>query len=66
MERTFWRDTFSGSNARLLILLGCLVCFFSAFCRRGTSGTCLGVGVCIHMRTWCLDFYNCDAFEPFD
>ena len=29
------RDTFPGSNARLLILLGCLVCFFFAFCGRG-------------------------------
>ena len=30
-----WRDIFPGSNARLLILLGCLVCFFSTFCVRG-------------------------------
>ena len=35
VEGTFWRDTFPGSNARLLILLGCLVCFFSVFCGRG-------------------------------
>ena len=35
VEGTFWPDTFPGSNARLLILLGCLVCFFSAFCGRG-------------------------------
>ena len=34
MEGTFWRDTFPGSNARLWILLGRLVCFFSAFCGR--------------------------------
>ena len=31
----------------------------------GTSGTCLGVGICIHMRTWCLDFDICDAFVLF-
>ena len=31
--KDLWRDTFPGSNARLL--LGCLVCFFSAFCGRG-------------------------------
>ena len=30
--RNLLRDIFLGSNARLLILLGCLVCFFSAFC----------------------------------
>ena len=35
VERTFWRDTFPGSNVCLLILLRCLVCFFSAFCGRG-------------------------------
>ena len=35
MEGTFWRDTFPGSNARLRILLECLVCFFSAFYGRG-------------------------------
>ena len=34
-----WRDTFPGSNARLLILLGCLVLFFSAFCGRGKKKT---------------------------
>ena len=22
----------------------------------GTTGTCLGFGICIYMRTWCLDF----------
>ena len=33
--RDLLRDTFPGSNARLQILLGCLVCFFSAFCGRG-------------------------------
>ena len=33
--RDLWRDTFPGSNARLLILLGCFVCFFSAFSGRG-------------------------------
>ena len=35
------RDIFPGSNARLLILLGCLVCFFSAFCGRGRNKPCL-------------------------
>ena len=30
--RNLLRDIFLGSNVRLLILLGCLVCFFSAFC----------------------------------
>ena len=34
-----WRDTFPGSNARLLILLGCLVLLFSAFCGRGKKKT---------------------------
>ena len=29
----------------------------------GTSGKCLGVGICIHTRTWCLDFDICGAFE---
>ena len=37
-ERSKWKGPlaghFPGSNARLLILLGCLVCFFSAFCGR--------------------------------
>ena len=33
--RNLLREIFPGSNARLLILLGCLVCFFSAFCGRG-------------------------------
>ena len=33
--RDLLRDTFPGSNARLLILFGCLACFFSAFCGRG-------------------------------
>ena len=37
--RDLWRDTFPGSNARLLILLGCSVCFFSAFCGRGKKYT---------------------------
>ena len=32
--RDLLRDIFPGSNARLLILLGCLVCFFSTFCGR--------------------------------
>ena len=41
VEGTFWRDTFPGSNARLRILLGCLVCFFSAFCGRGKNRPCL-------------------------
>ena len=27
---------------------------------------CLGVGICIHMRTWCLDFDICGAFELID
>ena len=33
--RDLLQDTFSGSNARLRILLGCSICFFSAFCGRG-------------------------------
>ena len=41
VEGTFWRDIFPGSNARLQILLGCLVCFFSAFCGRGKNRPCL-------------------------
>ena len=32
----------------------------------GISGTFFSIGICIHMRTWCLDFNNCDAFELFD
>ena len=38
-ERSKWKGPFaghfSGLKCRLLILLGCLVCFFSAFCGRG-------------------------------
>ena len=37
-----------------------------AYAWLGISGICLGIGICIHMRTWCLDFNICDAFEPFD
>ena len=33
--RDLLRDTFLGSNTRLRILLGCLVCFLFAFCGRG-------------------------------
>ena len=33
--RNLLRDIFPGSNAHLLILLGCLVCFFSVFCGKG-------------------------------
>ena len=29
----------------------------------GTTGTCLGFGICIYMHTWCLDFDVCGAFE---
>ena len=32
----------------------------------GTSGTCLGVGIYIHMHTWCLDFDICGAFDLVD
>ena len=35
-------------------------------CMARDLGTCLGVGICIHMRTRCLDFDICDAFESFD
>ena len=31
-----------------------------------TTGTCLGFGICIYMRTWCLDFDVCAAFELVD
>ena len=31
----------------------------------GTTGTCLGFDICIYMRTWCLDFDICGAFELF-
>ena len=38
-ERSKWKGPlaghFPGSNAHLLILLGCLVCLFSVFCGRG-------------------------------
>ena len=27
---------------------------------------CLGFGICIYMRTWCLDFDVCGAFELVD
>ena len=33
------RDIFPGSNARLLIRLGCLACFFSELCGRGKKYT---------------------------
>ena len=39
--RDLLRDTFPGSNARLRILLGCLVCFFSAFCEEVRNRPCL-------------------------
>ena len=29
----------------------------------GTTGTCLGFGICIYLHTWCLDFDSCGAFE---
>ena len=32
----------------------------------GTTGMCLGFGICIYMRTWCLDFDVCGAFELVD
>ena len=32
----------------------------------GTTGTSLGFGICIYMRTWCLDFDICGAFELVD
>ena len=32
----------------------------------GTIGTCLGIGICIYMRTWCLDFDVCGALELVD
>ena len=32
----------------------------------GTTGTCLGFGICIYMCTWCLDFDVCGAFELVD
>ena len=32
----------------------------------GTTGTCLGFGICIYMCTWYLDFDVCGAFELVD
>ena len=32
----------------------------------GTTGTYLGFGICIYMRTWCLDFDVSGAFEIVD
>ena len=37
--RYLGQDTFPGSNACLLILLRCSVCFFSVFCGRGKKYT---------------------------
>ena len=33
---------------------------------RHTSAMFLGVGICIHICTWCLDFDICGAFELVD
>ena len=32
----------------------------------GITGMCLGFGICIYMRTWCLDFDVCGAFDLVD
>ena len=41
----------------------CLLTKHICIASLGTTSTCLGFGICIYMRTWCLDFDVYGAFE---